>query len=53
MAKNAKEKNLALKVEKAFSLLYDEGCLSDEDTNETDIALITKGMRRFWRGKGT
>ena len=52
VAKDAKEKNLALKVEKALRFMHDEGSLSDEDANEADIALIIKGMRRFWRGKG-
>ena len=32
--------------------MHDEGSLSDEDSNDADIAFITKGIRRFWRGKG-
>ena len=53
MAKEAKENNLALKVEKALRLMYEEGSLSDEDSNDVDIALIIKGIRRFWKGKET
>ena len=52
LAKDAKENNLALKMEKVLRFMHDEGSLSDKDANNADIALITKGMRRFWRGKG-
>ena len=51
LAKEAKDKNLALKVEKALHLMHDEGGLSVEDSRDADLAFITKGIKRFWRGK--
>ena len=49
MAKEAKDKNLALKVEKALHLMHSEGGLSEEDSKDKDLALIKKGIKRFWR----
>ena len=53
MAKDTKEKKLTLKVENVLRLMHEEGSLFGEDSNDADIALITMGMRKFWRGKGT
>ena len=53
LAKEAKDKNLTLKVEKALHLMHDEGGLSYDDSRDADMALITKGIKRFWRGKST
>ena len=47
LTKEDKDKNLALKVEKALCLMHDEGGLSYEDSRDTDMALITKGIKRF------
>ena len=47
LAKEAKDKNLALKVDKALRLMHDEGGLSDEDSKDADMALIIKGSKRF------
>ena len=47
LAKEAKDKNLAIKVEKALRLIHDEEGLSDEDFGDADMALITKGIKRF------
>ena len=47
LAKEAKDKNLTLKVEKALRLMHDEGGLSEEDSKDEDMALITKGIKRF------
>ena len=51
LVKDAKEKNLALKVEKALRLIHEEESLLDEDSNDAEIALITKRIRKFWKGK--
>ena len=31
--------------------MHDEGGLSNEDSKDADMTLITKGIKRFWRGK--
>ena len=33
--------------------MHDKGGLWKEDSNDAEIALITKGIRRFFKGKGT
>ena len=48
MAKEAKDKNLALKVEKALRLMHDEGGLTEEESKDEDMALISKDIKRFW-----
>ena len=45
--KEAKDKNLTLKVEKALRLMHGEGGLSKEDSKDEDLALITKGIKKF------
>ena len=52
LAKEAKDKNLALKVEKALRLMHDEGGLFVKDSRDACMTLITKGIKRFWRKGG-
>ena len=47
LAKEAKDKNLALKVEKALRLIHDERRLTEEESKDEDLALISKGIKRF------
>ena len=49
LAKETKDKNLALKVEKALRLMHGEEGLSKKDSKDEDLTLITKGIKRFWR----
>ena len=42
---------MSLKVEKALPLMHNKGSLSDEESTNTELALITKGIKRFWKGK--
>ena len=47
LSKDAKDESLSLKVEKALHLMHNEGSLSNEDFTNAELALITKGIKRF------
>ena len=45
-----KEKNLALKVERALnSMSHDLQGGEDEDSEDPELALIAKVMKKFWK----
>ena len=51
LSKDANDKSSSLKVEKALRLIHNEESPFKEDSTNIQIALITKGIKRFQKGR--